>query len=275
VPLERIAAKLVEIAERYKALQEEVQPAPGDDPRVAELKAHATKAIKQGELERADEFLIELAEAQEAVHERAAHEVAATYARRGEVALARLRYDDAAGRFAQAAALLASSHEEVRTKYREHQADALYRQGEERGDNAALINAIALYRAALQELTRERVPLNWAMTQNNLGTALQELGRRESGTARLEQAVEAYRAALQERTRERVPLNWAMTQNNLGTALQELGSRERKQNLIKDALEAIKAAHEVYRDAGTHQHETFFISRIENLKAQIAMVNMR
>src|SRR4029077_9322075 len=44
---------------------------------------------------------------------------------------------------------------------------------------------------------REQVPLHWARTQNNLGTALQTLGERERGTARLEEAVLAYRAALE------------------------------------------------------------------------------
>jgi hypothetical protein len=62
-----------------------------------------------------------------------------------------------------------NGYEEVRTEYRERQADALYRQGEERGDNAAFVHAIALYRDLLQANTRERVPLDWAMTQNNLG----------------------------------------------------------------------------------------------------------
>ena len=71
--------------------------------------------------------------------------------------------------------------------------------------------------------TRKRVPLDWATTQNNLGTALRTLGEREDGTERLEQAVAAYRAALDVRTRERVPLDWAATQNNLGGALQTLG----------------------------------------------------
>jgi hypothetical protein len=42
------------------------------------------------------------------------------------------------------------------------------------------------------EYTRERVPLEWAATQTNLGAALLRLGERESGTARLEQAVAAY-----------------------------------------------------------------------------------
>jgi hypothetical protein len=38
---------------------------------------------------------------------------------------------------------------------------------------------IAAYRAALEEYTRDRVPLDWAMTQNNLGTALRALGEWE------------------------------------------------------------------------------------------------
>jgi hypothetical protein len=38
---------------------------------------------------------------------------------------------------------------------------------------------------------RERVPLQWAATQNNLGIALETLGEREEGTARLEEAVTA------------------------------------------------------------------------------------
>jgi hypothetical protein len=33
---------------------------------------------------------------------------------------------------------------------------------------------------------RERVPLDWARTQNNLGNALRTLGERETRTARLE-----------------------------------------------------------------------------------------
>ena len=92
-------------------------------------------------------------------------------------------------------------------------ADALTTYGQQRGDSHALVEAVAAYRDALQERTRKRVPLDWAMTQNNLGTALSTLGERESGTARLNEAVAAYRDALQERTRKRVPLQWAMTQN--------------------------------------------------------------
>ena len=48
---------------------------------------------------------------------------------------------------------------------------------------------LEMLRAALQERTRERVPLDWASTQHNLGTALHALGEREPGTARLTHTV--------------------------------------------------------------------------------------
>jgi tetratricopeptide (TPR) repeat protein len=90
-----------------------------------------------------------------------------------------------------------------------------------------LEEAVAAYRDALKEYTRERVPLQWAMTQNNLGLALWTLGERESGTARLEEAVAAYRDALKDLTRERASLAWAATQNSLETALRLLDERKR------------------------------------------------
>ena len=55
---------------------------------------------------------------------------------------------------------------------------------------------MAAYREALKEFTRDRVPLDWARTQHNLGNALSRLGERESGTARLEEAVAALKDAL-------------------------------------------------------------------------------
>ena len=83
--------------------------------------------------------------------------------------------------------------------------NALATFGEREGGTARLEAAVAAYHAALEELTRERVPLLWARAQSNLGNALSTFGERESGTARLEAAV-AYRATLEESTRERVPL---------------------------------------------------------------------
>jgi Tetratricopeptide repeat len=82
-------------------------------------------------------------------------------------------------------------------------ATALLYYGEQAGNNEPLTESIERYRKVLDEYTRARVPLQWAMTQNNLGLALWNLGERERGTARLEEAVAAYRAALEEYTRAR------------------------------------------------------------------------
>ncbi len=120
--------------------------------------------------------------------------------------------------------------------------NALETLGERESGTARLEEAIAAYREALQERTRESVPLQWAMTQMNLGSALLNLGGRESGTARLEEAVAAYREALQENTRACVPLEWAKTQMNLGSALKALGERESGTARIEEAVVAYREA---------------------------------
>ena len=196
---------------------------PGDDAKIAALKAEAQKAIEAGDLAKADALLAEVESEQRRMLDRLAVNAAETSARRGDIALARLRYSEAAQHFANAAAALPpeSTHQDKRIDYLQKEADALYRQGDEFGDNGALLSAIERRRLLLNLMPRERVPLDWAMTQNNLGNALETLGERESGTARLEEAVAAYREALKEWTRERVPLDWATTQNNLGAALVE------------------------------------------------------
>ncbi|MCL2384720.1 MAG: CNP1-like family protein, partial [Alphaproteobacteria bacterium] len=58
-------------------------------------------------------------------------------------------------------------------------------------------------------------PLDWAMTQNNLGNALERLGERESGTETLKKAVEAYGEALKEWTPEAAPYWHNIAQQNL------------------------------------------------------------
>jgi tetratricopeptide (TPR) repeat protein len=112
--------------------------------------------------------------------------------------------------------------------------------------------------------TRARVPLDRAMTQMNLGKALEALGERESGTARLEEAVAAHRAALEEFTRARVPLQWATTQMNLGSALTALailgdatlGEPESGTARLEEAVAAYRAALGVLtKDAAPYYHQ--------------------
>jgi tetratricopeptide (TPR) repeat protein len=136
---------------------------------------------------------------------------------------------------------LASSDDE-RAAARHDLGKAFMTLGERDSGTARLEEAVAVYRAALQQRTRERILLDWTLTQNNLGRALQTLGGRDSGTARLEEAVAVYRATLGEQTRQQLPLQWAAIQNNLGSALQTLGARQRETARLEEAVAAFRAA---------------------------------
>ena len=122
-------------------------------------------------------------------------------------------------------------HADARASTRVILANALTDFGDQRGESRPIEEAVGVYREALMEYIRERVPLDWAMTQNNLGLALATLGGRESSVEHLQDAVAAYREALKELTRERVALSWATTQNNLGNAFLPSGSGRAVQNV--------------------------------------------
>ncbi len=190
IPPERLAAKLVEIAERFKDLRATASAQPGDEPRIAALKTDAQKAIEAAQLAEADALLADVEMEQRRGLDRLAVDAAETSARRGDLALTRLRYGEAAKHFANAAALFPpkSAHQDKRISYLQKEASALYQQGDELGDNGALLSAIERYNRLVDLTPRERVPLYWASTQNDLGNVLLALGQRESGTTRLEES---------------------------------------------------------------------------------------
>jgi tetratricopeptide (TPR) repeat protein len=128
---------------------------------------------------------------------------AAFLAQQARVDDLQLAYGSAASKYGEAAGLVAPFDTEQQWSFLLGQALELFKQGEEFGDNAALAEAIDIYRRCLAFVPRADRPLEWARTQTNLGNALARLGERESRTARLEDAITAYREALQEYTRAR------------------------------------------------------------------------
>jgi tetratricopeptide (TPR) repeat protein len=257
IPEEQLARRLLESTEAYERV---AQAAPPDleDPRIRQTFQRGQQALlsedpdpqaaddcfsQATELALAQVRHAEALEAQaSAARERSQIVAAEALAQRARLALARFAYRQAATWFAEAAQLVPATQQEQALAYRDEATAALYRQGNEFDDNGALREAVAAYRAALEEFTQERMPLDWATTQNNMATALRALGTRESGTERLVEAVAAYRAALEEFTRERVPLQWATTQNNLATALRALGTRESGTERLVEAAAAYRAA---------------------------------
>ncbi|MEM7581072.1 MAG: CHAT domain-containing protein, partial [Cyanobacteria bacterium P01_A01_bin.80] len=103
---------------------------------------------------------------------------------------------------------------------------------------------ISSYKAALQVRTQQALPLDWAMTQNNLAAAYSD--RIEGDKAEnIELAISCHKAALQVRTQQALPLDWAMTQNNLGLAYSDRIKGDKAEN-IELAISSYKAALQVY-----------------------------
>ena len=142
-------------------LRETASVQPGDDLKIATLKADAQKAIDAGELAKADALLADVETEQSRAHDRLAINEAETSARRGGIALTRLRYREAATHFANAAAAFPpkSAHEEKRIDYLAREATALFLQGFEFGDNDALRLAIEQRTRLIDLNSRDRLHL--------------------------------------------------------------------------------------------------------------------
>ncbi|MGF1988702.1 MAG: CHAT domain-containing protein [Nostoc sp. ZfuVER08] len=104
--------------------------------------------------------------------------------------------------------------------------------------------AIAGYEIALTVYTRSAFPENWAVLQNNLGTAYGNriLGNRANN---IELAIAAYSAALEVYNPSAFPVDWAMTQNNLAEAYRNRILGEGTDN-TELAVAAYRSALEVY-----------------------------
>src|SRR5262249_35107821 len=193
VPEEKVPARLIEVATHFAHTRDELAALEPDDQHAGELARSAKQALDRGRLTEADVLLEQAKEgelaalrqarefkqkAQEA-EDRHALNAAKLLAGRGNIAMTQLQYASAAEHFKQAAALVPPGHSDQTADYLHRQANALYSQGDKRGDNAALRQSIETWLPVLQYRARDRVPLDWAMTQNNLGNALSRLGERE------------------------------------------------------------------------------------------------
>jgi hypothetical protein len=74
--------------------------------------------------------------------------------------------------------------------------NALETLGERESGTARLEEAVAAFRAALTENTRERVPLDWAASTGNQGVTLMLIAERLSDVTKARSAVQQIEAAL-------------------------------------------------------------------------------
>jgi tetratricopeptide (TPR) repeat protein len=120
--------------------------------------------------------------------------------------------------------------------------------------------AISAYQLALTQTDPQVRSQNYAMIQNNLGSAFGDLARYRDPASTLEQSVQAYEAALRYRTAEADPARYAATQNNLGTAYWNLAQHQQPMLRLQQAIAAYHEALSYY----TEDREPLHYAMIQN-----------
>jgi tetratricopeptide (TPR) repeat protein len=96
------------------------------------------------------------------------------------------------------------------------------------GQPDLLGKAVDAFNEALKERTRERVPLQWAVTEGNLGDALKRLAERDNQMSTLEMAARAYAEALKAFTPDAAPLDHDRIQRKFQRVEKEISERKDK-----------------------------------------------
>ena len=164
VPPELLPQKLAEIAQRHRELLERLSVLEMESPETKSVLEKARAVLAQAstskDYERADRLLqqaeeIELRAAEDAEKfaqeaqesaQRRRRSAAATRAERAALSMTRLDYLEAAGHFKSAAEAVGQDEFKLWMGYRVQSADAMQQHGDEKGDNQALVQAIASYR---------------------------------------------------------------------------------------------------------------------------------
>ncbi|MER8657800.1 tetratricopeptide repeat protein [Mesorhizobium sp. M0847] len=241
--------------ERLKHVLAERETLKNPDPEIARLSKLAEQAVQEGALEAAQKFneqakarigelssTVDQAEAELKAKRLEFAKVFASSARTYEISF---NFKEAAQDYAKAFEQAAKWSDEDAFYYKAAEANALSEQGDFSGDNAYLAQALTAYEQALTYVTREKLPLLWAATQNNMGATLATLGEREAGRENLDKAAAAYEQALTVYTHDAYPDDWASTYGNLGTVYWRLGQRENGTALLERAVAAFRSALEV------------------------------
>jgi CHAT domain-containing protein/tetratricopeptide (TPR) repeat protein len=105
-----------------------------------------------------------------------------------------------------------------------------YRERVRRNRANTVEQAIEHYGRALETLTREALPFDWALTQANIANAYRERIRGERAD-NIERAIAHYHQAFEVLTRAAFPFDWALTQANIANAYRERIRGERADNI--------------------------------------------
>ncbi|MCI0599456.1 MAG: hypothetical protein L0Y50_03300 [Beijerinckiaceae bacterium] len=245
-----IPGRLLAAADQLAELRTYLSNWRDNGPWLDEAGPEALACVDRGDFHAANEAIRLGREAGWTFPAAACREEAELYAMQAKLDRLQLRYCDAAGKYAAAAALVIDSGGADSCQFLIAQARELCDDGQEFGSRESLLHAVEVCHRALGVVSREQSPYDWAAAKHCLGTALFMIGMRDNEPPQLREAVEAYLAATEEWTRDRAPGDWAKAQNDLGEALQLLGGQE-------SDLESLRRAAEAYRSALTQRSRDF------------------
>ena len=137
-------------------------------------------------------------------------------------------------------------------------------------DPKTLLESIAARRAALEVLTIETAPVDWANAQNGIGMSLLNLGNLERTDKYLDDAEAAFTATLKVFTRESQPMQWAFEQNNLGDIHWNRASYGGGKAEYQKAIEFFENAKQGFTEAGYTMPIPLTDQKIDLVKKQMA-----
>ena len=239
IPPEALDHELRDIAKNYLDLKTKMATLSSEGPEVTALIQQARQAVEAVNFPLAERLFNEASQRDEQAAQHLQQvatarltSAAAAQAANGDLQRVQLNFVNAQAYYRKALELLPPSDREHRGPYLVLLGMSLQEAGiRTKGADIQkfLGESAAAYREALTVYTKDQLPQDWAMTQNNLGIVLDNQGTRtggEAGTRLLAEAGQAYRDALMVYTKAQLPQQWATTQNNLGYVLGNQGTRK-------------------------------------------------
>ena len=223
---------LSELGEKYRAAGERIASLASADEDTQRLLDDAKAANELGDYATADRLLAQAeqaemraADALQAQAEERLAKVAEVRAGRGLLALAALRFGDAAQLFDSALEALPKGRSNMWFNLTMLRGEALERQGIDQGDNGALLQAIKTYDGLIgDDAVAQSARLTVLLA---LGRARTALGTRESDPKRLFEAIGTFELALKYCPGESDNDNWITIQTSIGIAFGQIGRRSR------------------------------------------------
>ncbi|HEV7251758.1 MAG TPA: caspase domain-containing protein [Mesorhizobium sp.] len=247
-------------AERLREMMGQRAALRTDDPEIAALSAAADRALAEGAIRSAKEFLDqavarveETSDAVDDLEEQIKNKRladAAVYAKRADASALTFAFREAAADYARAFDLVEKWDEDLAWNYKNQQAEALRLLGEAKGDRTVLQEALDAYRQVLDLLPNGEKGRDWAITKNNMAVVLNGIGELEEGAESLSRALESFEEVKAIFAAEGDDLNWAAAENNIGNILLLLAERSGDMATVEKALAAYRAAVEK-RDRAT------------------------